>query len=381
MKEKKTSVSTKRVLQYVREQYKLFPKQGIISLVSRVITIGLDLLPAVFYKDIINVLSNTVASSEIAAHALAILMYLFWVKLIQAIIMRVFDYFMVTMEMDINENLYNEFFSYFQNHSFQFFSDNFTGSLISKIRKAVGAVERLSDELSFSVIPFLLNVVLMLVIIGMQSIRIAGGFFIVIVLCCRAQYKLYLRIYPYQEEANNLDSKLSGVLSDDITNSFNIKIFASLSREMKTFANITHTTFKAWKTLFYKSMWIWGISRGLTGLILEVGTLYIAILLRGKGVLEIGVIVLLQTYVARIIQYLGGMGNTFRHLFRSVAEIGEVVEIIDIPHSVVDKTDKKLKISAGEIIFDAVDFSYDGENKVFDQLSLKIKPGERIGLV
>ncbi|GHV25765.1 hypothetical protein FACS1894176_05120 [Bacteroidia bacterium] len=350
-------------------------------MVCRIITIGLDLLPAIFYKDIINVLSSTIASSEIAAHALAILMYLFWVKFIHAVIMRVFDYFMITMDMDINENLYNEFFSYFQNHSFQFFSDNFTGSLISKIRKAVGAVERLSDELSFSILPFLLNVILMLVIIGLQSIRIAGGFFVVIVLCCRAQYKLYLRIYPYQEKANNLDSELSGVLSDDITNSFNIKIFASLSREMKTFATINHTTFKAWKTCFYKSMRIRGISRGLTGLILEVGTLYIAIVLRGKGALEIGVIVLLQTYVARIIQYLGGMGNTFRHFFRSVAEIGEVVEIIDIPHSVVDNTNKKLKVKNGAIVFEDVDFSYDGVNNVFSDLSLHIKPGERIGLV
>jgi ABC-type multidrug transport system fused ATPase/permease subunit len=75
------------------------------------------------------------------------------------------------------------------------------------------------------------------------------------------------------------------------------------------------------------------------------------------------------------------MGNTFKNFFRCVAEIGEVVAIIDTPHSVQDTTTKKLKVKEGEIEFQEVEFSYDGKNKVFDQLSLKIKPGERIGLV
>lgn len=54
---------------------------------------------------------------------------------------------------------------------------------------------------------------------------------------------------------------------------------------------------------------------------------------------------------------------------------------MDTPHSVIDKGTKKLKVLSGEIIFDNVDFSYDGKNKVFSDLSFRIKPGERVGLV
>ena len=162
---KKNSVSTKRVLQFIWEEYKEFPTSGIIGLVCSAITIILDLLPAIYYKDIINLLSDTVTSNEIATHALAVLMYIFWIKLVSAIIRRIFDYFFIRFEMDINEHLYNRFFSYFQNHSFQFFSDNFTGSLISKIRKAVGSFEGLTDTISQNILPFILNVPLMLIII------------------------------------------------------------------------------------------------------------------------------------------------------------------------------------------------------------------------
>ena len=75
------------------------------------------------------------------------------------------------------------------------------------------------------------------------------------------------------------------------------------------------------------------------------------------------------------------MGNRIRHFFRSVVEIGEVVEILDTSHSIVDHSTKKLKIDNGDILFDNVDFSYDGENKVFNQFSLKIKPSERVAFV
>ncbi|MDR2541724.1 MAG: hypothetical protein LBD11_08565 [Candidatus Peribacteria bacterium] len=125
-------------------------------------------------------------------------------------------------------------------------------------------------------------------------------------------------------------------------------------------------------------MRVWGVSRGLTSLILEIGTIYVALNLRGQGIISIGVIVLLQSYVLQLIDELGNMSNAFRAFFRCTAEIGEIVEIVDTPHSVVDKTDKKLKVSEGTITFEDVDFSYDGKNKVFDNLSLHIKPGERI---
>jgi len=54
---------------------------------------------------------------------------------------------------------------------------------------------------------------------------------------------------------------------------------------------------------------------------------------------------------------------------------------MDTPHSVVDHSNKKLKVTQGQIEFNNVDFFYNENNKVFEQLSLRIKPGERVGLV
>jgi ABC-type multidrug transport system fused ATPase/permease subunit len=95
----------------------------------------IEIFPALFYKDLINLLSNVVANNEIAVQGIAILMYVFWLKLCSTLLRRLNDYFFIPFEWGMQEDVYNKVFSYFQQHSTQFFTDNFTGSLISKIRK------------------------------------------------------------------------------------------------------------------------------------------------------------------------------------------------------------------------------------------------------
>ena len=207
-KKKKTGVSTKRVLQFVWEEYKIFWKNGLVSLFIRIITVVLSVLPALYYKEIIEFLSENLASSEAASHAIGILMIVTWLKISHTICMRAVDIFFVNFEMDINEHLYVTIWEYLQKHSFQFFSDNFTGALISKIRKCVGAVERFTDNLNRGGVDFVLQVILILVIVGLQNIWISLTFLVVIIVCIIAQYRLFQRVSPYQEKANDLDSEL-----------------------------------------------------------------------------------------------------------------------------------------------------------------------------
>ena len=48
----------------------------------------------------------------------------------------------------------------------------------------------------------------------------------------------------------------------------------------------------------------------------------------------------------------------------------------------VDRPDAvPLSVSRGEVVFDRVGFAYGGGKRVVDDLSLRIRPGEKIGLV
>lgn len=380
MSANKSSVSTKRILSFIWENYKAYPSRWIFAIIFRTVTIALATVPALYYKDIINILSKTqVATSEITQHGISILLIILWIKLVQFIFHRVYDYIIITFEMNIQEKLYNQIFSYLHQHSFQFFANNFSGSLISKVRKCVSGLERFTDMLSRNVLPFILNLILVVGIIAVQNIRIAINIFIWVTVFSIIQYQLHNWLHPYQEKANQLDSELGGLLSDTITNNLTIKLFASLPREQKAFSWLNHDTVQARKLQYYKSMRIWGFS-AFFGLVLEIAIMYAAIRLWWMWIFEIGVIVLIQTYVLKIIEELRGIGMTFRSFFRNISEIWEMVEILDTPHEVIDNWDKKLKVKEGEIRFEKVDFSY-GENQIFNALDLTIKPGERVALV
>jgi len=73
-------------------------------------------------------------------------------------------------------------------------------------------------------------------------------------------------------------------------------------------------------------------------------------------------------------------------IFENVGVVQEGMETIAVPHALVDKPDARpLVVSQGAIEFERVQFSYGqpehGERQVLDGLTLRVRPGERLGLV
>ncbi|RKW20634.1 ABC transporter ATP-binding protein [Candidatus Gracilibacteria bacterium] len=376
--EKKTDY--KRVFQFALTTYRQFPWLAIGSLLTRLCATISVLVPPIFYKEIIDILSSSTGiTNELSLNAIGVLMIILWIKIASFIVYRLYDFWAIALEMNIQERIDNFFLQKLQYHSYKFFSENMSGSLISKFRKGVSAFEKLSDIFSWQILPFITNVTIILIIIGVQNIWISFGIFMVILIFTRLQYVLYKYIHPYQEKANALDSEQGGLLSDLIINNHTIKLFASEKKEERKYAKLNYDTAHARKIQYHKSIWIWGSSAAI-GIILEIGIMYLAIRMWGNGTISLGMIVLLQTYILRLIDFLWGIGQTLRHTFIAISEASEVLQIIDTPHEIQDKSSKKLKLQHGAISFNNVNFSY-GENQIFHDLNFHIKPGERVALV
>ena len=377
-KEKKTDY--KRVFQFAFTTYRQFPWLAIGSLLTRLCATISVLVPPIFYKEIIDILSSsTEITNELSLNAIGVLMIILWIKIASFIVYRLYDFWAIALEMNIQGRINNFFLQKLQYHSYKFFSENMSWSLISKFRKGVSAFEKLSDIFSWQILPFITNVTIILIIIGMQNIWISVWIFVVILIFTWLQYVLYKYIHPYQEKANALDSEQGGLLSDLIINNYTIKLFASEKKEERKYAKLNYDTAHARKIQYHKSIWIWGSSAAIW-IILEVGIMYLAIRMWGNGTISLGMIVLLQTYILRLIDFLWGIGQTLRHTFIAISEASEILKIIDTPHEIQDKNDKKLKVKHGEIRFEGVDFSY-GENQIFHNLKLHIKPSQRVALV
>jgi len=76
-------------------------------------------------------------------------------------------------------------------------------------------------------------------------------------------------------------------------------------------------------------------------------------------------------------QITTGVG-TFREADNNVTDFRQ---FLSLPDGKTDSKEKLKIVAAPGIELDNVSFSYDGENKVLDDVSLKIKPGEKIAIV
>lgn len=373
----------KRVLRYFREKYMTEKKYFFPLIVLRAALTFIGLLPAIYFKEMINTLSSFTSGDKepIFAVAIGLLLTIFRIKLSNVLVYRTSDFMIINMSVNIMKKIYLECFNYVHKHSFRFFANNFTGSLIKKINKFVGAYDSITDILTFEISPILLNLIFILVIIGLQDRRLSLVMFVWFVVFTFIQYFLYKWNYPYEIKANEQDSKISWTLSDTITNNFNIKIFGSLKREYASFEGEITDRSRLQKKRRYRAMVIWSTT-GILMVFIEFIVFYMALTSRSTDLITMGFFVLLQMYLLKLMDQLWMLGNIFRHLYRGFSESAEMLEILDEPHEVQDSPNAKpLKLHQWAISFDKVSFAYEGETPVFSNLSFRVKPGEKVAFV
>jgi ABC-type multidrug transport system fused ATPase/permease subunit len=125
-------------------------------------------------------------------------------------------------------------------------------------------------------------------------------------------------------------------------------------------------------------------SRLLTGLIVYIPS-FVILFYGGyqvmTGVITIGILLVLRTYIQQLFMPITSLGSLHKTLKTNMVSVDRVYDILDVKPKIKEKPDAKLlRRVKGNIIFKNVSFSY-GSKKILDNVNLDIKPGEKIGLV
>lgn len=333
-------------------------------------------LIAFLYKNIIDELSNNNLDSAInylLPFALALI--------IAPIANRYGDYIYFRFFKEAIK--YNYLFAYkrIQLHSYTFFTNNFTGSLVSKIRKYNKAFEKTIDILFHDFLPIIVMIIASVSVLFYQSKKLAIYFLIWSLI-----YSFFVLFFVKKKitidmERSLADSKITGVLSDSLTNIFNIKIFSAFKKEMQLWDfTVTDFTLKAYRT------WIFSLVRNLFQGLFMVGfhifILYTMLHLWKDGEITIGVFVLAYSYLTGLFERVWNLSSSVTHFMEFTTDAREMVDIFDKSIDILDPANPEpLRIKDGEIKFENVSFEYVGDAEVFNDFNLHIKKGERIGLV
>ena len=189
------------------------------------------------------------------------------------------------------------------------------------------------------------------------------------------------RIRDLSTEVSEARSVLTGRLVDSYTNIQTVKLFAHARREdaYAEEALREHTAKFRAETRAISVMN--GLVTASTSILIG-GTMALAVWLWMGGELSLGAVAMTSAMVIRIATMSGWITWTAINVFEAMGTVQEGLETIARPNNLTDAPGaKELVVTAGEIRFDHVGFHYGRDAGVIEDLSLVIRPGEKVGLV
>ncbi len=357
----------------------LFFSIMILTIIAALTTL---ILP-IYFSKIIDVISSTGLGSR--NDALSSLFWILWIIIILEIIhvsaWRVFGFSLVKLEITNIKRIFLEAFNYLHKHSYKFFTNNFWWSLVKKVNKLAFSYENIVDIFLFNLLRLSIFLPVIIITMFIKNPTLGFIFLTFTILFWISQYFMYKWNIKTQIEANEEDSKVTGVLADTITNNFNILTSSSLKREIVYFGNTlqwrSKKQFKAWNRSEVIHM-VWSMFI----ISFEFCLLYFAIVLRWQDLITTWTIVLAQLYTLKMVDQMWNLGNVFKRWNRTIGESSEMLEIMQTPHEIKDiEWAKKLIAKNGSIEFNDVHFAYNEWNYIFENLDLRIKPWQKVAFV
>ena len=291
-------------------------------------------------------------------------------------------YFVWTFETAMQRDLYVKIFGKLANETMFFHSNKFGGSLVSQTNKLAGAAERFWDIIIWSVLPLVIS--LLGSIIVLSTLMWQYALFLTIVAGCfvTAVYfgsRSMARLSKIEAEASN---KLSGRLADIVSNILVVKSFGANRTETSTFTEHVNDWRGSSLNLMRNFLKVSSIYSTINTA-LKVGAIAFAIYAAERNLVSVAMVYLIITYTGTVTRELWNTNGIMRNYNRIIGDASEMTAILARPTSLIDTTDESLRVPHGDITLDQVTFTHDeGEgNTLFDDFSLHIKPGQKVGLV
>lgn len=373
---------TKDTLSFYWKHVKLVKWLAFFNIVGVLLGVSFSMIFPVLYKFIIDEMSSATSVEAAFPTLMWILAAVAITDLLGTLSWRIAGYSASAMQPKVMASVADECFEVLHKHSFRFFNDNFTGSLVKKINRMSRSFEGIADQIAYEFIPLSLRSVIAISVLSYLDWRLGALLLVWAVLFIGVNYALSVyKLKHYDLPKVQADSKLTGQLADTITNHSNIKLFSNQSFENNMFKKVSGDwSKKATRSWFFSQHM--EFVQAVTMVIINFIIFYTAIQLWRDGVLSVGDFALIQYYLMEIFRQLWDFGRNIRRFYEHLADAEEMTEVLSLPVEIKDLPGaKELVVQHGQIEFKKIKFAYEEDNTVMKELSLKIKPSEKVALI
>lgn len=294
---------------------------------------------------------------------------------------RSIGYINYKLEPVIKNKIISEMLNSVLSSSHQFFQDNLSGRISSQIITLADNIELILHKISLDFIRGASMVVISLI----TAYYVNPMFFYTLFLWFIAfsSFSIFMskRLVRLADIHANSESVISGQLVDLITNNSNIRIFSKKDFEILRFNKFLLLSKKAFQT---KEFFIFILS-SLQGLMIATMmgfSSYFLIYLYKMDLVSIGDFALILGISMELGHMMWYTMSRVDEFYQAFGKCKQSLQALITERKIIDRADSKdLLVKKGQIDFKDVKFHYKGTKPLFQNQSVVIKAGQKVGLV
>jgi ATP-binding cassette subfamily B protein len=373
--------NTRKTLQFYWQSVRNYKLWFWLTVAAMILANVIDSIVPVYFKQFFNELSAGGIKEVLVGVLIGILGVITVLSLIRWVLWRVATFGMNFVESIVMSDLSKRCFDYLHKHSYTYFSNSFTGSIVKRTKSFVSSFEVLADQMFYELLPATVKIIVITIVLTKVNVFLGAGMLVWVLVFMVINWLFTKYKIKYDIERSEAETTASSFLADTVTNNTNIKLFNGYEKESWEYSSLLNILHKIRLFSWNLSTKFYALQSFLL-LVLEMGIFYFAIKLWSKDVLTIGDFVLIQSYIIEVIMMVWDFGRVMTRIYEYLAEAEEMTIILKTPHEIKDIDNaSNLEVKSGKIKFDKVDFGYEDGEKVVSNFNLEIEPSQTVALV
>ena len=374
-------VTIKQVFVFIIKMIKPFPAAiTAMFIVALAWAIDISVRPYII-KIIINRITEPSAQDIFVYLAVPAAAYVL-LSLILSTIFRIYDYFVsIKMIPNLRKRIANTSVGNLLDQSHHYYQNNFAGSLANRVNDLTSSVPDLVQIVIDRFFSHFLALGIAIFVLWGVNYRFAIAMFIWASLFIVFALLISKKITKLASVWSECASTITGRVVDALSNILSVRLFSRKHSE-KSFLDTTFDkAVKAEQKLQWSFLWMW-IWYGYSFVLVQAVSLYFLLKGRQEGWVTIGDFALVLAINTAIVDFLWQLAKEFSQFSKYLGRIVQALSaILKIPEIQDDNYAKALRVTKGEIVFDKVQFNYKDAEELFQNKSVTIKPGQKVGLV
>ena len=280
------------------------------------------------------------------------------------------------------QRLLSSAYDYVQYHSYNYFQNTPTGTVISKLKGILDGYDSVFANIHHIVGKHFCVVVVSIFVLLVVNLSVFLFMLVWCIVVMAVMLPMALKLNQLSNRAAESKHQVMGTFSDNITNIFSLFYFAKRRAEHQRINELMADDFVPRQVHLYKYDFKFNLIGSVLYWFMLISVFLFMIYLRKNGSISTGDFLFVMLTAITISFDLWTLMGGLCTFLKEIGDFKSSFSILQTPHDGLDSSAARaFAFSQGKIEFRQLSFAYENAAPVFAHLNLTIKPGEKIGLV